>query len=678
MDRVESYAAGRWFRSEGEGRPARDAVTGEVVATVSSRGLDFAGMVRHAKEVGGPALRGMTFHQRARMLKGLAKAVTAAKDGLYALSHRTGATKRDAWTDVDGGIGTLFVYASKGRRELPDDVLLLDGAYEPLGRRGTFGGQHVMVPRRGVAVHINAYNFPVWGMLEKLAPNLLAGVPAIVKPASVTSYVTAAAVEAMIGSGLLPDGALQLVAGGIGDLFDHLDGQDVVTFTGSAATGRMLRGHPRLLDHNVRFNMEADSLNFCLLGPDAAPGTPEFDLFVKEVATEMRIKAGQRCTAIRRALVPRSQLGAVGEALRARLAATTIGDPALEEVEMGPLVSLDQREEVQKAVAALRATGEVVFADLPTLRGADPTAGAFHPFTLLSCTDPHAATAAHEVEAFGPVSTLLPYDSLEDAGVLIRRGGGSLCGTLVTADDAAARTLVVEAASHHGRLQILNRDCAEESTGHGSPMPHLVHGGPGRAGGGEEMGGLRGLSLYMQRTALQGSPTTLTKVGGAWLPGAARPEASVHPFRKTFDELRIGETLTTHRRTVTEGDIGAFAGLTGDYFYAHVDEIAASRSPLFGGRVAHGYFVLSMAAGLFVHPAEGPVLANYGLEALRFIKPVKIGSTLHAKLTVEKKIPQDPREGEDPRGVVQWHVDVIDQDDAVVATYSILTLVRRG
>ena len=673
---VRSYAQDAWHVPTGDGRAVASAVDGSPLYQVSSRGLDFRAMLNHARTVGGPRLRALTFHDRAGLLKALAKALNARKQELYELSHLTGATRHDAWVDVDGGFGALFVYASKARRELPDDQLLLDGDLERLSKGGTFVGHHVWVPRQGVAVHINAFNFPCWGMMEKLACNLLAGVPAIVKPASVTSFVTAKAVEIMLDAGVLPEGALQLISGSVGDLFEHLEGQDVVTFTGSAKTGRTLKGHPRLAEHGVRFNMEADSLNFSMLAPDVAPGTPTFDAFVREVANEMRIKTGQRCTAIRRTLVPRHRLDDVANALRAIFADTPIGNPTSDAVKMGPLVGQDQREEVRSAVQALEAEADVLFRELGSVVDADPERGAFFPFTLLKSRDPLRDSAVHDVEAFGPVNTLLPYDDLGQAWELIRRGKGSLVGSVATEDDDLARTAVLETAAYHGRLLFLNGESAAESTGHGSPMPHLVHGGPGRAGGGEEMGGMRGLALYMQRTAVQGSPTTLTRVGRTWLPGAKRPESTVHPFRKTFDEIAVGDTLTTHRRTVTEADISNFAGVSGDYFYAHMDDVAAKAS-LFERRVAHGYFVLSAAAGLFVHPAVGPVLANYGLESLRFVQPVFPGDTIQAKLTCKRRIARAPRPGEPPQGVVEWHVDVENQREELVATYTILTLVAR-
>ncbi len=678
LGKVQSFAQGRWHTPTGEGRPVYHAVTGEPIAEISSEGLDFKGMLDYARTVGGPKLRQMTFHERARMLKALALYLNEHKAELYELSRATGATKQDAWLDIDGGIGTFFVYASKGRRELPDERFLLEGEPERISRGGTFLGHHLLVPLEGVAVHINAFNFPCWGMLEKLAPTFLAGMPAIVKPASVTAYVAERVVRLMLESGILPEGALQLICGGVGDLFEHLTGQDVVTFTGSAETGLRLKSHPTILREAVRFNMEADSLNFSMLGPDVTPDMPEFELFINEVVREMTIKTGQRCTAIRRTLVPADRVDAVLEALTKRLREVVVGDPANERVQMGPLVSRDQVAEVQTRLEELAAAGEIVCGrDGFSVVDADPERGAFFPPTLLYCAHPLEHAAPHEVEAFGPVNTVMPYQDLDEAIQLARMGRGSLVGSLVTADPDVARTVVFGTAPYHGRLLILNRECAKENTGHGSPLPHLVHGGPGRAGGGEEMGGIRGLHRYMQRTALQGSPDMLTAIGNQWMPGASRPEADVHPFRKYFEELRIGETYTTARRTVTEADIVNFAGISGDFFYAHMDDLAARESDLFQGRVAHGYFVLSAAAGLFVDPRPGPVLANYGLENLRFTKPVRPGDTIQARLTVKQKIPREAREGERPSGVVRWHVDVTNQDDELVATYDILTLVAR-
>lgn len=676
--RLQNYALGQWVRGTGTGTDLFHAVTGEKIAEASSAGLDFKAMLEYARTVGGPKLRRMTFHQRALMLKEMAKYLGERKDALYALSTATGATKADSWIDIDGGIGTFYVYASKGRRELPNETFYVDGATEAISKAGTFVGRHICVPLEGVAVHINAFNFPVWGMMEKLAPSLLAGVPCIVKPATLTSFLTEAAFRLMIESQLFPEGAIQLICGSAGDLIDHLDCQDAVAFTGSASTGRMLKGSPSILANSVRFNMEADSLNCSILGPDAVPGTEEFDLFVKEVVREMTSKAGQKCTAIRRTIVPEGVMDDVVAALRKRLAGVVSGDPAAEGVKMGPLAGRAQVDEVRKALAAIRSGAEVVVGGgaAEGLVGADPERGAFFPITLLACNEPFATSAPHDVEAFGPVNTVMPYTTVGDAIALARRGKGSLCGSLFTADDAVARDVVLGTAAYHGRLYVVNRHSAKESTGHGSPLPHLVHGGPGRAGGGEEMGGMRGVMHYMQRTAVQGSPQTLTRVTNEWIIGADQPSDRIHPFRKYFEELEIGETLTTHRRTVTETDIVNFAGLSGDFFYAHMDDIAAKDS-LFGRRVAHGYFVIAAAAGLFVDPAPGPVLANYGMEGLRFIKPVHAGDTIQVRLTCKQKtLKETPADGV-PQGVVAWDVAVSNQEAELVATYTILTLVRR-
>jgi oxepin-CoA hydrolase/3-oxo-5,6-dehydrosuberyl-CoA semialdehyde dehydrogenase len=676
---LQNYVMGEWVTGAGPGVTLYHAVTGEPVAVASTEGIDFSAVLDYGRRTGGPALRRMTFHERARMLKAMAQYLMSRKEEFYALSAATGATKTDSWLDIEGGIATFFTYASKGRRELPDETFYVDGDMEQLSKGGSFVGRHFCVPLEGVAVHINAFNFPCWGMLEKLAPTFLAGVPAVVKPATVTSYLAQAMVRAMIESAILPQGALQLLCGGVGDLFDHLTCQDAVTFTGSAATGRKLRAHPRVLEESVRFNLEADSLNFCLLGPDAAPGTEEFDLFVKEVAREMTIKAGQRCTAIRRAIVPAGLVEPVLAALARRLEGATLGNPAVEGVRMGPLAGKAQVAEVRTALRALEAGAERVFGDPDDFEvvGGDRERGAFFPATLLYCRDPLSRREPHEVEAFGPVSTVMGYETLEEAIELVIRGRGSLVGSVFTADDEVARHVVLGTAAWHGRLLVLNRHSAAESTGHGSPLPHLVHGGPGRAGGGEEMGGIRGVLHYMQRVALQGHPTTLSHVLRVWMKGAATTVDRIHPFRKTFDELRIGDTYLTPRRTVTEADIGRFAGLSGDFFYAHMDEIAA-RESLFGARVAHGYFVLSAAAGLFVDPAPGPVLANYGLEGLRFTKPVHIGDTIRARLTVKQKTAKEPVEGQPPQGVVAWDVEVTNQHEETVAVYTILTLVRRS
>ena len=675
---LENYVRGEWVAGAGRLTDLFHAVTGEKVAETSTGGVDFAGMVEYAKRVGGPALRRMTFHERALMLKAVAQYLMARKDEFYLVSAATGATKQDSWVDIEGGIATFFAYASRGRREFPNERFYVDGATEMLSKGGSFVGRHICVPLEGVAVHINAFNFPVWGMLEKLAPTLLAGMPAIVKPATVTSYLTESVFRTMIESGLMPAGAIQLLCGSTGDLLDHLDCQSAVAFTGSAATGKLLKASPSILENAVRFNMEADSLNYSMLAPDAGPGTPEFDLFIKEVVREMTTKAGQKCTAIRRTLVPDAMLEHVMSALKKRLEGVSLGDPAVEGVRMGPLAGRGQVTEVRKSVDAIARSAELVFGDVDdfSVVGGDRARGAFFPALLFYAKDPFGASEPHDVEAFGPVNTVMSYRTLDDAIELAKKGKGSLVGSLFTADDRVAREVVLGTAAYHGRLMVLNRHSAKESTGHGSPLPHLVHGGPGRAGGGEEMGGVRGVLHYMQRTALQGSPTTLMHVTNEYTPGAERTTDRVHPFRKHFDELNVGDALTTARRTVTEADIVNFAGISGDFFYAHMDDIAA-RDSIFEKRVAHGYFVLSAAAGLFVDPAPGPVLANYGLESLRFVKPVYPGDTIQATLTVKQKTAKEKREGQVPQGVVAWDVEVKNQTGELVAVYTILTLVRR-
>ena len=644
----------------------------------SSDGLDFKAMLQYSRDVGGAALRVMTFHERAARLKAMARYLTDRKASFYELSSHTGATKSDSWIDIDGGIGTLFVYASKGRRDFPNEPFYVDGPPDAVSKEGTFIGRHLCVPLEGTAVQINAFNFPVWGMLEKVAPSFLAGMPSIVKPASLTSYLTERVVHAMIESGIFPEGAIQLICGSAGDLLDHVDCQDVVGFTGSAATGRLLKEHPAIVRNSVRFNMEADSLNCSILGPDAAPGTEEFELFVREVAREMTIKAGQKCTAIRRTIVPDAMMDDVIGALKKRLSGVTIGDPRVDGVRMGPLAGRTQVRDVGLAVEGIKAGAQLVaggFDDFKVM-GADRAMGAFFPIMLLACNEPMRTSAPHEIEAFGPVNTVMPYRTLDDAMELARRGRGSLCGSLFTADDATARKVVLGVAPYHGRFMVMNRHAAKESTGHGSPMPHLVHGGPGRAGGGEEMGGTRGVLHYMQRSAVQGSPTTIAAITHEWTAGADRVTDRVHPFRKHFEELRIGETLTTHRRTVTEADVVAFAGLSGDFFYAHMDDIAA-RESIFERRVAHGYFVIAAAAGLFVDPAPGPVLANYGMDGLRFVTPVYPGDTIQVKLTCKQKTVKDVPEGGVPQGVVAWDVEVTNQKNEKCAIYTILTLVKR-
>ena len=670
---LRSYVSGAWHTAPDEGVPLHDAVTGEVVARLSSAGVDFAAALDHGRRVGGPALRELTFHQRAALLKALASHLREHRDELYALSARTGATLGDSKFDVDGGIGALFSYGSKGRRELPNDTVYVDGGVESLSRGGTFVAQHVATPLRGVAIQINAFNFPVWGPLEKFAPAFLAGVPSLVKPASQTAYLTARLVELIIESGLLPEGTLQFVAGGAGDLLDHVTAQDLVSFTGSAATARKLRAHPAVVRHAVRFNAEADSLNCSILGPDARPGTAEFDLYVTQLVTEMTVKAGQKCTAIRRAFVPAELLDDVAEAAGARLAEVTVGNPTSAGVRMGALASLEQREEVRRSLKALLDAGSLVFGDPGHVDvvDADAERGAFLSPVLLRA-DPERPEP-HEIEAFGPVATLLPYTSTEQVVELAARGGGSLVGSVVSADREFVREVVLGVAPFHGRLLVLDADDAQESTGHGSPMPQLVHGGPGRAGGGEEMGGIRGVLHHMQRTAVQGSPAVLSAVTNRWVSGAPRTEDEVHPFRKSLAELRIGDSVVAGPRTVTQADIDHFAEFTGDTFYAHTDPAAAAENPLFGGIVAHGYLVVSFAAGLFVSPEPGPVLANYGLENLRFLTPVKVGDSLTVTLTAKQITPRVDQD----YGEVRWDADVTNGAGESVAKYDVLTLVAK-
>ena len=622
MTVLRSYVGGTWKEPADEGRPVLDAVTGEEVTRVSSAGIDFGAALGYGRSAGGPALRELTFHQRAALLKSLGLLLRDHRQELYALSARTGATLGDSKFDIDGGIGVLLSYASKAKRELPNNTVLPEGAVEPLGKGGTFVGQHILSPLRGVAVQINAFNFPVWGPLEKFAPAFIAGVPSLVKPATQTAYLTARLVELMAGSGLLPGGSLQLICGSAGDLLDHVGEQDLVSFTGSAATARQLRAHPAVVGRSVRFNAEADSLNCSVLGPDAAPDTPEFDLYVGQLVNEITVKAGQKCTAIRRAFVPVAIADQVAQAVRDRLAKVVVGNPAEESVRMGALASLDQREEVRRSVKALLSAGRLVSGhpDHVDVLGASAERGAFMaPLLLLS--DDASRPEPHQVEAFGPVSTIIGYRDTAEVVELAARGLGSLVGSIVTANAVFARQVVLGLAPWHGRLLVLDHDDAAESTGHGSPLPMLVHGGPGRAGGGEEMGGIRGVRHHMQRTAVQASPRVLSAVTGRWIPGTGRNEEGGHPFRKSLAELRIGDSLVAGPRQVTLADIEHFAQFTGDTFYAHMNEDAARANPFFDGRVAHGYLIVSFAAGLFVQPDPGPVLANYGLENLRFLTP---------------------------------------------------------
>jgi len=670
---LRSYVCGAWHAGREAGVALRDASTGELIAQASSSGIDFGAVLRHAREVGGPALRALTFHERAARLKALAKRLLDAKEALYTLSYKTGATRADSWIDIDGGIGTVFTFASKGARELENNRLHLDGGVESLSRSGTFVGQHIYLPREGAAVHINAFNFPVWGMLEKLAPAILAGMPVVVKPATATAYLTELVVRQILESGLLPEGALQLICGGLGDLFDHLECQDVVSFTGSASTAGKLRAHPRIIQRSVPFIAETDSLNSSILAPDAAPGTPEFDLFVREVVREMTVKAGQKCTAIRKALIPAARTADAVDALRAALAQVVVGDPRAEGVGMGPLASLAQRSDVLEKVGELCREAELVAGkpEMIEVRGADAQRGAFVPPLLLLSREPRTARAVHEVEAFGPVATLVPYRDVDDAIALARRGGGSLVASVFGADEAIAARLVLGLAPYHGRVLVVNAACARESTGHGSPLAPLVHGGPGRAGGGEELGGIRGVLHYMQRTAVQGTPDVITALGGRWVRGSREKDPGRHPFRVPFNELELGVTFRSAEREVTVEDIERFAALTGDHFYAHMNEQQAARNPLFGGRVAHGYFLISAAAGLFVDPDYGPVLGNYGLDALRFVKPVKPGDRIKVRLTCARKsLRADKGWGE-----VAWDTEITNQLGETVASYDVLTMV---
>ena len=676
---IQSYVTGEWYNGQGNGVEVVNAVNGDFIGSVTSDGMEFGEVLRHAREAGGPALRGMTLHERALRLKALAQHLLEHKDEFYQVSAWTGATRADSWIDIEGGIGTLFSYSSLVRREFPNETFLVEGGQERLSKQGTFTGRHILVPREGVAVHINAFNFPCWGMLEKIAPSLCAGMPVVVKPATVSSYLTEKMARVIVQSGLLPEGAFQLICGSTGDLFDHLMEQDVVTFTGSASTGRKLKSHPNVIANSIPFNMEADSLNLSLLGETVEPDSAEFDLFIKEVAREMTVKAGQKCTAIRRAIVPAGRVEAVIAALKQRLDRYPLGDPSVDGVKMGPLVGRAQMQDVWENVNRLVSSCEILYGGAREfeIRGGDKDKGAFFPATLLYCDQPLVAAEPHAVEAFGPVSTVMPYRDIGEAILLAKKGRGSLVGSVFTGDDAEAKQIILETAAWHGRLLVINRDCAAESTGHGSPLPALVHGGPGRAGGGEELGGERAIKHYMQRTAIQGSPTTLMRLTGEYHQGATLITDKVHPFRKYFEELQIGETHESYRRTVTEADIVNFGCLTGDFFYAHFDELAAADS-LFGKRVAHGYFLISAAAGMFVDPAPGPVLANYGLENLRFIEPVGIGDTIQAKIVVKQKIKKDKRP-DDTRatGVVRWAVEINNQDDNTVALYDVMTLVER-
>ena len=674
---LQNYAGGKWVKGKGDGETLLDASTGDFIATASSEGLDFSDMMHYARTVGGPPLRKMTFHQRGNMLKALALYLTERKEAFYQISYKTGATKTDSWIDIDGGIGNLFSYASL-RRQFPNQPFHVEGEPIGLSKGGSFVGHHILVPKEGVAIHINAFNFPVWGMLEKIAVNLLAGVPAIVKPATMTSYLTEAVFREMIQSGILPEGAVQLICGSARGILDHVTYQDVLTFTGSAKTGKMLKSHPRIVSESVPFNLEADSLNGMMLGEDAVPGTEEFNIFIKEVRKEITVKAGQKCTAVRRILVPEKLVEDVGIALGKALSETVIGDPRKEGVRMGPLAGINQRDDVMTNLDILLKDSEILYGyPHQPVEGLDFFKGAFMQPVLLLNDKPFKKTSTHSVEAFGPVSTLIPYKNMDEAIELSRMGKGSLCSSITTANDDIARDYILGTASHHGRILVFNRHCAKESTGHGSPMPMLVHGGPGHAGGGEEMGGKRGVLHYMQRTAIQGSPTTITHITQSYQPGGKYKDPGEHVFRKYFEDLEVGDTVITHKRTITEADIINFANVSWDHFYAHTDTTSLDGT-IFTERVAHGYFILSAAAGLFVDPGKGPVLLNYGLEECRFTKPVYAGSTIGVRLTVKEKAEQDKKTPEDiAKGIVKFFVEVYDETNETVAVATILTMVKK-
>jgi oxepin-CoA hydrolase/3-oxo-5,6-dehydrosuberyl-CoA semialdehyde dehydrogenase len=678
MQTYQNYILGQWVSGQGVETEQFHAITGEKIGEVSSAGIDFSEVLNYGRAIGGNPLRKMTFQERGRMLKALAMYLLERKEHYYAVSAMTGATRIDSWIDIEGGIGNLFANASL-RRQFPDLPYYVDGVAAPLSKNGTFIGHHIMLPKQGVAVHINAFNFPIWGMLEKIAVNLMAGVPAVVKPSEYTSFLTEVVVRDIVASNILPEGSLQLIVGLGRGILDHVQTEDVVTFTGSAKTGKILKGLPQIADRSVSFNLEADSLNACILGEKAVPGTAEFDLFIKEVSKEITVKAGQKCTAVRRILVPDSLIDEVQLALTKRLASTTVGDPSVEGVRMGALATKLQVERVRENAQILAKSQSIVFGSLDevSVQGADAQRGAFFSPVLFRNDQPFVQTEVHDLECFGPVSTLMPYRTMDEAITLARMGKGSLVSSIVTPDDSEALDYVLGAGSMHGRVLVLNERCAKESTGHGSPMPLLTHGGPGRAGGGEEMGGKRGVLHYMQRTAIQGHPSTITRITQQFQVGADMPEANPHVFRKHFEELIIGETVFTHKHTVTDADIVNFANVSGDNFYAHMDATSLEGT-IFERRVAHGYFVLSKAAGLFVDPKKGPVLLNYGLDEARFTKPVYPGATLGVRFTVKEKIDQEKRSEDDiAKGIVKFLVDVYDETGETVALATILTMVRK-
>ncbi len=679
MKKLNNFIGGKWVNSSGREQILYHAVTGEPIATACTTGLDFREMLAYGRKTGNPALRKLSFHERGRMLRALALYLTERKEKYYRLSYATGATRADSWIDIEGGFGNLFGYASL-RRKLPDLPYTYDGEGHPLSKSGSFMGHHLLVPKEGVAVHINAYNFPVWGMLEKCAVNWLAGVPAIVKPATVTSFLTGAVVEDIIESGILPEGALQLICGSAGDLLDHVGSQDVVTFTGSATTGLMLKSNRNILGNAVPFNMEADSLNCIVLGEDVRPDMPEWDLFIKEVRKEMTVKAGQKCTAIRRIFVPEALIEDVQIALGKALGQTTIGNPLNEKVRMGSLAGKTQRAEVMEQVQKLLAVSQIVYGSLDSVELIDAQweAGAFMSPLLLCNEKPFASDISHDIEPFGPVSTLMPYNGMEEAIELSRKGKGSLVSSIVTASAALATEYVLGAGPWHGRILVLNAQCAKESTGHGSPLPLLVHGGPGRAGGGEEMGGLRGIRHYMQRVAIQGSPDMITAITRQYQPHATGIVSNIHPFTRYFEELEIGAQILTEKRLITADDIDAFADLSGDHFYAHLRHTDFSDT-MFTGQVAHGYLLMSAAAGLFVDSYQkNPVLLNYGIDELRFTKPMYPGNHMQVRFTCKEKTAQEQREPDDiPKGIVKWYVEILDDEGEIAGVATILTMVKR-
>ena len=679
MNKLANYVTGNWITGDGEGQMLTNAVTGEEIASASTKGLDFSSILNYARNTGNSALRKMTFHERGNMLKALALHLRNHLEKFYAISYQTGATKPDSWIDIEGGIGNLFANASL-RRKFPDETFCIDGESHNLGKNNSFMGTHILVPKEGVAVHINAFNFPVWGMLEKIAVNLLAGMPAVVKPATVTCYLTEAVVREIINSKILPEGALQLLCGSAGDLLDHVGSQDVVSFTGSASTGLLLKSHPSILGESVPFNMEADSLNCIVLGQDVEPGKGDWDIFIKEVRREMIAKAGQKCTAIRRIFVPENKMEDVWKAVAASLAQTPIGNPLNEKVRMGSLAGMSQRNEVKTQVQKLLASSQLIYGSLDSVEliDADPAKGAFISPLLLVNQKPFHSPAVHEVEAFGPVSTIMPYKDMDEAIRLSKLGKGSLCSTIVTSDKRQAKEYVINAATHHGRILVLNEECAKESTGHGSPLPLLVHGGPGRAGGGEEMGGIRGVRHYLQRTALQGSPTMVTAITNVYQQYAKGNTGTIHPFKKYFEELEVGDQLVTEKRVITAEDIDRFADLSGDHFYAHMRD-TDFKGTMFDRQVAHGYFIISLAAGLFVDSYEkNPVLLNYGIDELRFTKPVYPGAEIHVRFTCKEKLPQDTRDENDiPKGIVKWLVEMIDETGEITGIATILTMVAK-